>query len=119
MHRMSSFPPIRGMMIMYRRMTSATPDTIAEKRKTIGIRTLLHHGFALMEPKMNPTYPCRRKADGMPMIGAAPSLEGLYVANGHAMLGLTLGPITGKLMADMIVGKKPSRDLAPLRPDRF
>jgi D-amino-acid dehydrogenase len=57
--------------------------------------------------------------DGMPMIGAAPSLEGLYVANGHAMLGLTLGPITGKLMADMIVGKKPSRDLAPLRPDRF
>jgi D-amino-acid dehydrogenase len=57
--------------------------------------------------------------DGMPVLGAAPTLEGLYVANGHAMLGLTLGPITGKLMADMIVGNKPSRDLAPLRPDRF
>lgn len=57
--------------------------------------------------------------DGMPVIGAAPTLEGLYVANGHAMLGLTLGPITGKLLADMIVGRKPSRDLTPLRPDRF
>src|SRR3990167_7805544 len=49
-------------------MTRAIPETIAEKRKTIGIRTLLHHGFALMEPKMNPTYPWRRKADGIPMI---------------------------------------------------
>ena len=34
----------------------------------MGIRTLLHHGFALMDPKMNPTYPCRRKAEGMPTI---------------------------------------------------
>jgi len=28
--------------------------------------TLLHHGFALIEPKMNPTYPWSRNADGMP-----------------------------------------------------
>jgi len=31
------------------------PETMAEKRKTIGIRTLDHQGFALMEPKIKPT----------------------------------------------------------------
>src|SRR3989304_6200689 len=49
-------------------MTMAIPDTIAEKRNTMGIMTLLHQGLALMEPNINPTYPWRRKADGMPII---------------------------------------------------
>ena len=44
------------------------PDTMAEKRNTIGITGVDHHGFALTEPKMKPTYPCRRKAEGMPTI---------------------------------------------------
>jgi D-amino-acid dehydrogenase len=57
--------------------------------------------------------------DGMPLIGPAPDLPGLFVANGHAMLGLTLGPVTGKLLADWIVtGERPPA-LAALRPDRF
>lgn len=57
--------------------------------------------------------------DGLPMVGPAPGLEGLFVANGHAMLGLTLGPITGKLLAEWIVGGAPSEDLSALGPDRF
>jgi len=57
--------------------------------------------------------------DGMPVVGRAPGLEGLYVANGHAMLGLTLGPVTGKLLSDLILGRELSRDITPLRPDRF
>ncbi len=40
---------------MYISRTSAIPETIAEKRKTIGMRGVDHHGFALIEPKMNPT----------------------------------------------------------------
>src|ERR1051325_8671989 len=47
----------------YISMTSAMPDTMAEKRNTTGIIGVDHHGFALIEPKMNPTYPCNRKAD--------------------------------------------------------
>src|SRR3990172_1322187 len=43
------------------------PDTIAENRNTTGMSGVDHHGFALMDPKMNPTYPCNRNADGMPM----------------------------------------------------
>lgn len=67
--------------------------------------------------------------DGLPVIGPAPGIEGLFVANGHAMLGLTLGPITGKIIADWIVEGEPPRvtaaagdppvDLSVLRPDRF
>src|SRR3972149_3322493 len=49
-------------------MTSAIPDTMADMRKTIGISTLLHHGFAFTDPKINPTYPWRRNADGIPMM---------------------------------------------------
>jgi len=67
--------------------------------------------------------------DGLPVVGPAPGLEGLFVANGHAMLGLTLGPITGKLLAAWIVegappklvsaAGEPAGDLSALRPDRF
>src|SRR6188768_3932187 len=52
----------------YMSITSATPDTMAENRNTMGIIGVDHHGFALTDPKMNPTYPCSRKADGMPTI---------------------------------------------------
>jgi len=57
--------------------------------------------------------------DGLPVVGPAPGLDGLFVANGHAMLGLTLGPVTGKLLAEWIVRGAPSEDLSALVPDRF
>ena len=57
--------------------------------------------------------------DGLPMVGPAPGLAGLFVANGHAMLGLTLGPVTGKLLAEWILRGAPSIDLSPLAPGRF
>jgi len=57
--------------------------------------------------------------DGLPVVGPAPGLQGLFVANGHAMLGLTLGPITGRLLAGWIVEGAPLEDLSALRPDRF
>ena len=41
------------------------------------------------------------------------------MATGHAMLGLTLGPITGRLVADIVTGEKPALDIAPVSPDRF
>ena len=43
------------------------PDTIAEKMNTTGISGEFHQGFALIEPKMKPTYPCRMNAEGMPI----------------------------------------------------
>ena len=52
---------------MYIRRTSAIPETIAENRNTTGINGVDHQGFALIDPKIKPTYPCRRKAEGIPM----------------------------------------------------
>ena len=40
---------------------------MAEKMNTTGISGDDHHGLALIEPKMNPTYPCSRNAEGMPI----------------------------------------------------
>ncbi len=58
-------------------------------------------------------------SDGLPAVGPVPQHPGLFVATGHAMLGLTLGPATGKLLADTVVGEQVSIDLSELRPSRF
>ena len=58
-------------------------------------------------------------ADSLPLIGPAPSAEGMWLAFGHAHLGFTLGPPTGRLIADIITGAKPFVDPTPYRADRF
>jgi D-amino-acid dehydrogenase len=57
--------------------------------------------------------------DGLPAVGPVGGLSGLYIATGHAMAGLTLGPATGKLLAESILGGAPSVDISALGPDRF
>jgi nitrate reductase alpha subunit len=56
-HFISIGMPREGVMIMYSNRIKAIPETIAENKNTIGIRTLLHQGLAFMDPKINPTYP--------------------------------------------------------------
>lgn len=61
-------------------------------------------------------------ADGMPTVGRLASQENAWVAGGHGMLGLTLGPFTGKLIADLIAGRTPrlsAQEMAVLDPNRF
>jgi len=57
--------------------------------------------------------------DGYPAVGPVPAFRGLYLATGHAMLGLTLGPITGQVMAEMVLDAKPSIEMLEFRTDRF
>jgi len=57
--------------------------------------------------------------DGLPIVGRAPRRERVILATGHCMLGLSLGPITGKLVAELAGGRRPSLDLTPLSPARF
>lgn len=61
--------------------------------------------------------PCT--ADGMPMIGAVPWARGLVVATGHAMMGMTLGPITGRLVSEIVCDGRPSIETPLLDPVRF
>ena len=57
--------------------------------------------------------------DGLPIVGRPPGLENVVLATGHAMMGLTLAPVTGRLVGEILTGEEPSHDLRPLRPDRF
>jgi D-amino-acid dehydrogenase len=57
--------------------------------------------------------------DMMPIIGAAPRHAGLWFAFGHAHHGLTLGPVTGRMVAEMVTGERPFVDPAPYRVERF
>ena len=61
--------------------------------------------------------PCT--SDMLPVIGPAPRHPDLWFAFGHAHHGLTLGPVTGRLVADMVTGAKPFVDPRPFRIDRF
>lgn len=61
--------------------------------------------------------PC--SPDGLPYIGRSSELRNLTIATGHAMLGISLAPITGKLISDIIRDKQTEISLAPFRPDRF
>ena len=61
--------------------------------------------------------PCT--ADMLPVIGAAPGHRGLWFNFGHAHQGFTLGPVSGRLLAEMIEGAAPLVDPAPYSPSRF
>jgi D-amino-acid dehydrogenase len=61
--------------------------------------------------------PC--SPDGLPYVGRPRHLANFVVATGHAMLGITLGPITGKLCAEILSGERPGLDIALLSPDRY
>ena len=57
--------------------------------------------------------------DALPVLGRAPGQSGLWLAFGHGHWGLTLGPVTGHLIADMMTGATPFTDPAPYRAERF
>ncbi|HEY6760180.1 MAG TPA: FAD-binding oxidoreductase [Baekduia sp.] len=57
--------------------------------------------------------------DGLPAIGPAGVVDGVWVATGHEGAGIALGPITGRIIAGAIAGEAPPLDLAPFAPDRF
>ena len=58
-------------------------------------------------------------ADSKPVIGHAPGQPGLWLDCGHAHWGLTLGPVSGRLIADLVTGATPLTDPAPYRAERF
>lgn len=61
--------------------------------------------------------PC--SPDGLPYIGRSSRVPNLILAGGHAMMGMSLGPITGQLVAEVVSGKTPSVDLSLLHPERY
>jgi len=57
--------------------------------------------------------------DHLPAIGLSSVVEGLWVATGHEGAGVALGPVTGRLVAQLYTGEAPVVDATPFAPDRF
>ena len=57
--------------------------------------------------------------DGIPYVGPVPGQSGLFVAIGHAMLGLTLGPVTGKLIEGYVLEGRTSLPAGALGIERL
>jgi D-amino-acid dehydrogenase len=57
--------------------------------------------------------------DGLPVIGTADGIDNMVLATGHAMLGITLAPVTGEIVASLIGGESPRHDIEPFRASRF
>jgi D-amino-acid dehydrogenase len=61
--------------------------------------------------------PC--SPDGLPYIGRLNNLKNVTIATGHGMMGLSLGPATGKLVSEIIGHEKLSIDIKELNPNRY
>jgi D-amino-acid dehydrogenase len=57
--------------------------------------------------------------DGLPYIGKSSKCKNVTFATGHAMMGWSLGPVTGKLVSEIISDKKTSLEISPFSVDRF
>ena len=88
--------------------------------------------FERLMPKARELFPLGERADdktwlgsrpcfpdSRPVIGRAPGLPGLWLAIGHAHWGLTLGPATGRMIAELMTGATPFCDPAAYRAERF
>jgi D-amino-acid dehydrogenase len=77
--------------------------------------------YALELPKKEEVWygfrPC--SPDGLPYIGRSGSFENLFVNTGHAMMGISLAPASGKLIAQQILGKKTEMNLDGFSAQRF
>ena len=88
--------------------------------------------FLRIMPRVRELFPLGEQADGRtwlgsrpcfpdsrPIIDRAPGHAGLWLTIGHAHWGLTLGPATGRMIAQMMAGELPFCDPAPYRAERF
>lgn len=57
--------------------------------------------------------------DGLPMLGRAPGQRNLFIATGHAMLGVTLAPATGEAMAQLVTDPRAEAQYSAFAPGRF
>jgi glycine oxidase len=74
------------------------------------IRAKVRRSWAGLRPVM---------PDGLPVIGREPDLPGLWYATGHGRNGILLAGLTGVIMAQLLNGQEPSRNLGPFAPGRF
>ena len=93
----------------------ATPVQLASAEASA--RELIDLGKRVEPDPWFGTRPCT--PDMLPVLGPAPRHPGLWMNFGHGHQGFTLGPATGRLLAEMMSGETPAIDPTPYRPERF
>ncbi len=96
---------------------NAAPNPVQLDQSEAKAREVFDFGARTdMQPWMG-RRPCT--PDMRPLMGPAPRHEGLWFAFGHNHHGLTLGPVCGRLVAQMMTGETPLTDPLPYSPARF
>jgi D-amino-acid dehydrogenase len=95
----------------------APPTPVQFERLMPSAKSLFPLGEPVESTPWMGSRPCF--ADSRPVIGRADGQPGLWLAFGHAHWGLTLGPVTGRLVADLMTGATPFCDPAPYGAQRF
>jgi D-amino-acid dehydrogenase len=95
----------------------AAPTPAQFDRLLPAARELFPLGEAIEDQPWRGARPCF--PDSRPVISRARGQNGLWLAVGHAHWGLTLGPSTGRLIAEMVTGATPFCDPQPYAADRF
>jgi D-amino-acid dehydrogenase len=95
---------------------SMEPNPVWIQRIENSAREYLHLDEKL---EVKETWAGLRPTTPVPIIGRFPTHSNLILATGHAMLGLSLGPGTGQVVAGLVNGEKTAFDLSPLRLERF
>ncbi|MEJ1161045.1 NAD(P)/FAD-dependent oxidoreductase [Prosthecomicrobium sp. N25] len=99
----------------------ADRDAPPTPRQLERLRPIARGIFPLAEDRDAAPWLGRRPAlpDSLPVIGAAPGVPGLWLDFGHGHLGFTQGPISGRLLADLVTGEPAVVDPKPFRAERF
>jgi D-amino-acid dehydrogenase len=116
--------PMEGALRVGGTMEMAGIDESITQRRVRGITRAFPQYFPAFEEKdfaevkpwsgLRPVSP-----DGMPYIGRTQRWKNLTVATGHAMMGLSLAPATGRIVSELLADEKSSVKLDLMSPDRF
>lgn len=97
----------------------ATLDTRRLAKMVAGVEPYFERWRPSREPALLEWAGLRpMTADGLPLIGRAPALEGVFVATGHGMLGVTLAPATAAALTRLVLEGQEVPELLPFRPGR-
>ena len=113
--------PLNGRLRFGGTLELAGLDLSINQRRVEAIRRGASQYLPQIEAKREEVWrglrPCT--PDSLPVIGRSQKFDNLVIASGHGILGVSLGPITGKLVAQLVCGEPLDFDIQPLSPDRF
>jgi D-amino-acid dehydrogenase len=110
--------PLAGRLRLAGMLELAAPRATIDTRRAAGVIAAARHGLLPRgswhaAAPWGGARPCA--PDGLPVVGPMPGAPEVVVATAHAMLGLTLAPVTGRLVADALEGHAPPEQLDPSR----